>query len=57
MAIKRVTVSVHHGRADTAKFLYAVVRDAATGEVEIGATLEYCLNVIKERGWLAVKPK
>lgn len=61
--MKRVTLTeIHHRRprnapSDSPMFLYAIVTDYETGELEISATLDYCLQAIKERNWTICLPK
>ena len=48
---------IHHGFDARKKYIYAHVRDAKTGELLISATIDYCLDAIKERNWFLVGGK
>lgn len=52
-----VLAEVHHGSPaqERGHVIYAVLRDAETGEAMISATLPYILNAVRERGLVFVK--
>jgi hypothetical protein len=47
---------IRHGEGGRREVLYACLYDAETNDLAISADMPYCLEVIKNYGWVVVHP-
>lgn len=52
--MKNVYIEVYSGLGDRSHILYGAVRDYATGELLVNATLDYVKKVVAERGYMVL---
>lgn len=56
--MKVYLTAIHQGRflaSDGEDIIYACLRDAETKDLVISATLEYCLDAVRDRNYVLVK--